>query len=77
MITSQPYYFYRSYQKDEYKDLVVIGLDVHKGKKAIDVSKFYKDGDTIRDAYSDTTTKVSDGKVLIDSEFDIVLLEKI
>ncbi|MCA0152041.1 alpha-amylase family glycosyl hydrolase [Winogradskyella vincentii] len=77
MITAQPYYFYRTYQKGDFIDLVVIGLDVHKGAKSIDVSKMFKDGDNIRDAYSGKKTKVVDGRVVIDSEFDIVLLEKI
>lgn len=77
MITAQPYYFYRTYQKGGFRDLVVIGLDVHKGAKSIDVSKMFKDGDNIRDAYSGKKTKVVDGRVVIDSEFDIVLLEKI
>ncbi|WP_411893363.1 alpha-amylase family glycosyl hydrolase [Winogradskyella sp. A2] len=77
MITAKPYYFYRSYQKGDYKDLVVVGLDVHKGAKSIDVSKIYKDGDTIHDAYSGFKTEVKDGRVVIDSEYDIVLLEKI
>ena len=77
MITAQPYYFYRTYQKGGFRDLVVIGLDVHKGAKSIDVSKMFKDGDNIRDAYSGKNTKVVDGRVVIDSEFDIVLLEKI
>lgn len=77
MITSQPYYFYRTYQKGDFRDLVVIGLDVHKGAKSIDVSKMFKDGDNIRDAYSGIKTNVVDGRVVIDSEFDIVLLEKI
>lgn len=76
MITNQPYYFYRSYQKGNYKDLVVIGLDVHKGAKSIDVSKLFKDGEILHDAYSDLSAEVKKGRVVIDSDFDIVLLEK-
>jgi len=76
MITNQPYFFYRSYQKDDYKDLVVIGLDVHKGAKSIDVSKIFKDGDIVHDAYSGITSEVKIGRVTIDSKFNIVLLEK-
>ncbi|WP_439151351.1 alpha-amylase family glycosyl hydrolase [Winogradskyella sp.] len=76
MITSQPYYFYRSYQKDDFKDLVVVGLDVHKGPKSIDVSKIFKDGDTLHDAYSGITSKVENGRVAIDSDYDVVLLEQ-
>ena len=76
MITEQPYYFYRSYQKGINKDLVVIGLNVDKGVKLIDVSKLFKNGDTIYDAYSGASSKVKNGRIVIDSEFDIVLLEK-
>ena len=76
MITSQPYYFYRTYQKGDYKDIVVIGLDTHKGAKSVDVSKLYKDGDIIHDAYSGITSEVENGRVTIDSEFDIVLLAR-
>jgi alpha-amylase len=76
MITSQPYYFYRSYQEGDFKDLVVIGLEVHKGPKSIDVSKIFKEGDLLHDAYSGVTAQVENGRVTIDSEFDVVLLEK-
>ena len=77
MITGQPYYFYRSYQQGDFKDLVVIGIGVHKGAKSIDVSKLFKNGVTLRDAYSSQTSEVKSGRVTIDSPFDIVLLEKV
>ena len=76
MITQEPYLFYRSYSKGDYKDLVVVGLDLFKGEKILDVSKIFKDGDMLRDAYSNQTTEVKKGKISIASEFDIVLLEK-
>ena len=76
MITQAPYIFYRSYQKGDFKDLVVIGLDLNKRIKSMDVSRIYEDGDMIHDAYSGVTSKVENGKVKIDSEFNIVLLEK-
>jgi alpha-amylase len=76
MITNQPYYFYRTYQKGDYKDLVVIGLGVDKGLKSIDVSKIFKDRNILYDAYSGITSEVKNGRVTFDSEFDIVLLEK-
>lgn len=77
MMTEQPYYFYRSFTKGDYKDLVVIGLDVHKGGKLIDVSKVFQDGDQLRDAYSGEQPVVKNGKITVDSPFDIVLLEKL
>jgi alpha-amylase len=75
MITESPYVFYRSYKQNDFEDLVIIGLDLPKGLKALEVSRVFKDGTTLRDAYSDQTLEVKDGIVLIDSEFDIVLLE--
>jgi alpha-amylase len=75
MITQAPYVFYRSYSKDDYNDLVVIGLNLNKGMKRMDVSKVFKDGDLLHDAYSNQDVKVVNGNVTIDSEFDIVLLE--
>ena len=75
MITQQPYVFYRSYTKDDYKDLVVVGLDLKKGDKELDVSKIFKDGDVLHDAYSSQDVEVKEGKVTINSEFEIVLLE--
>jgi len=77
MITNQPYYFYRTYQKGDYNDMVVIGLNINKGEKVIDVSKVFEDGDTLHDAYSGITSEVKNGRIAIDSEFDIVLLEKV
>ncbi|MFK7833312.1 MAG: alpha-amylase family glycosyl hydrolase [Winogradskyella sp.] len=76
IITESPYYFYRSYQKGDYKDLVVVGLDLEKGDKIVDVSKIFKDGDTLYDAYSNQTAEVKNGTVTIKSQFDVVLLEK-
>ncbi|NRD21790.1 alpha-amylase [Winogradskyella litoriviva] len=76
MITEAPYYFYRSYQKGNFKDLVVIGLELEKGKKVIDVSKIFEDGDVLHDAYSGETATVENGTLTITSEFEIVLLER-
>lgn len=75
MITQQPYVFYRSYSKNDFKDLVVIGLDLQKGLKTLDVSKIFDDGIELHDAYSNQNVKVTNGKVEINSEFNIVLLE--
>jgi alpha-amylase len=75
MITSKPYVFYRSYYKDNYEDVVVIGLGLNKGMKRLDVSKIFKEGQLLHDAYSNQDVKVVNGKVTIESEDDIVLLE--
>ncbi|WP_426431487.1 alpha-amylase family glycosyl hydrolase [Winogradskyella sp. HB-48] len=76
MITQEPYLFYRSYQQGNFKDLVVVGLDLPKGKKLIDVSKIFEEGDKLYDAYSGLEATVKNGKIAIDSEFNIVLIER-
>ena len=51
-------------------------MELNKGDKVLDVSKVFEDGDVLRDAYSNQEIIVSEGKVNVNSEFDIVLLEK-
>jgi len=76
MITQQPYVFYRSVSLGDFKDIVVVGLDLRLGKKELDVSKIYKDGTIIYDAYSNQIVEVKNGKAIIESEYNIVLLEQ-
>ncbi|MBN4085421.1 alpha-amylase [Flavobacteriaceae bacterium AH-315-B10] len=75
IITQKPYVFYRSFTKGNYIDEVVVGLDLPKGKKELNVRVVFKEGEELIDAYSGIEAKVSNGKVIIDSEFEIVLLE--
>ncbi|HXJ99856.1 MAG TPA: alpha-amylase family glycosyl hydrolase [Gelidibacter sp.] len=75
MITQSPYVFYRSYNQGDYQDLVIIGLDLPKGFKTLDVGRLFEDGSILRDAYSNQEIIVENGSVQIDSEFDMVLLE--
>jgi alpha-amylase len=56
-------------------DSVVVGLDLATGLKQISVGSIFKDGTKVRDTYSGKEVIVSNGKISIDSEFDIVLLE--
>ncbi len=76
MITQTPYVFYRSFYKGAYEDLVVVGLNLRKGTKTMDVSKIFKDGEILRDAYSNQEIKVINGKAEVNSGFNIVLLER-
>jgi len=75
-IADAPYTFSRTYTKGDYKDQVVIGLDLPKGEKTLNVKGVFDNGTVIRDAYSGLELKVNDGKVLIDSDFNVALLEK-
>jgi len=77
MISEKPYLFYRSLTQGDYNDVVVVGLELDKGKKQLNVFNVFKDGATVQDAYSGKTATVKDGSIEIDSEFDMVLLEQI
>ncbi len=76
MISESPYIFGRSYTKGTYTDHVVIGLGLPAGKKNLTVGTGFKDGVVLRDFYSMQEAKVKDGRITIDSPYDIVLLEK-
>ncbi len=75
-ISNKPYVFSRTYSNGKYTDELVIGLELNKGKKEISVGTIFKNGSKIKDAYSGKTAIVSKGKVIINSDFDLVLLEK-
>ncbi|MHB0754004.1 alpha-amylase family glycosyl hydrolase [Polaribacter sp. M15] len=57
-------------------DQVVIGIDLPKGNKEIEVASQFKNGTQLHDFYSNQTLEVKDGKVALNSDFDMVLLEK-
>ncbi|AZI66297.1 alpha-amlyase [Kaistella daneshvariae] len=72
------YWFTRSFTKDNFTDKVVIGLDLPKGEKLVNLTGIYPAGTKLRDAYSGKTTIVSkDNSAKITSDFTIVLFEKI
>ena len=76
MISKTPHVFSRSFEKGDYSDQVVIGLELPAGEKTIDVSSVFKDGDILLDTYSNKEAEVKDGKVNLSTTFSIVLLEK-
>jgi alpha-amylase len=72
------YWFTRSFTKDNFTDKVVIGLDLPKGEKMVNLGGIFPAGTKLRDAYSGKTTIVSkDNSAKITSDFTIVLFEKI
>ena len=75
MISQKPYVFQRTYSKDDYTDKVVVGLDLNKGAKEINVSSVFEDGITLNDAYSNTEVMVKNGIVKLNTPYDIVLFE--
>ncbi|PQB04151.1 alpha-amylase family glycosyl hydrolase [Aureitalea marina] len=76
VISENPYLFSRTYTTDRYSEEVVVGLDLEAGSKTLDVSTVFQNGDQLTDRYSDQQLTVTDGKVVFDSPYDIVLLEK-
>lgn len=77
MVAEKPYMFSRTYQKDDYRDIVLIGLDLPKGAKKIDVYKTFADGIKVRDAYSGKTALVENQSITFDSPYSIILLEEV
>ena len=68
--------FKRSFTKDDFSDVVVIGLGLNQGKKIVKVSEVFEDGTPLHEAYSNQDVEVADGKVIVQSEFKIILLEE-
>lgn len=77
MISASPYVFSRSYANGNFSDQVVVGLDLPKGKKEIAVGTIFANGTKVRDTYSNTEATVENGKVILDTNFTLVLLEKL
>ncbi len=75
-LASRPYLFKRTFQSGTFSDVVLVGLDLEKGRKDIPVRGTFQDGTTVKDYYSGQTLTVTGGRVTVDSEFTIVLLGK-
>lgn len=75
-LQASPYLFKRTLQVDEQTvDQVLIGLDLEKGVKEISVYNTFPEGAQVRDFYSGTLATVENGKIRIDSPYDILLIE--
>jgi alpha-amylase len=74
-ISAKPYTFSRTFSKDYYSDAVVIALDLPIGKKEISVGTIFENGTKLTDAYSGKQVVVKNGKISLDTEYDIVMLE--
>ena len=74
-LSRNPYVFSRTYTDGDFRDKVVVGLDLPEGKKRLNVEGFFRDGTTLRDTYSDTEVVVKNGAVELDTPFDTALLE--
>ncbi|MGB5821523.1 MAG: alpha-amylase family glycosyl hydrolase [Saonia sp.] len=74
-LAKKPYVFSRTFLEGEYKDKVVVGLDLPKGKKSLWVKGFFGDGTKLYDTYSETEVEVKNGKVVLENDYNIALLE--
>ncbi|MEC8830794.1 MAG: alpha-amylase, partial [Bacteroidota bacterium] len=74
-LSKSPYVFSRTYVNGDFRDKVVVGLELPKGKKSLRVKGFFGDGTKLYDTYSETEVTVTNGKVVLDNDFDIALLE--
>ena len=72
MISASPYWFSRIYNDDK----AVVGLDLPKGTKEVNVSGIWENGTRVRDAYSGATMPVINGIVSLTNDNSVVLLEK-
>ena len=75
IISESPYVFQRTYSQDNFKEAVVIGLELNEGAKELNVGELFSEGTILKDTYSGKEVTVKKGMVKFDSEFTIVLLE--
>ncbi len=75
MISKQPYVFQRTYLKGDFKDAVVVGLDLSKGEKQLNIGDVFVENAVLVDTYSNTEVIVKNGMVSLNTPFSIVLLE--
>jgi alpha-amylase len=76
MISESPYFFHRTYSKNNHHDQVIVGIDVPNELVVVKVGHIFADGDIIYDAYGQKKYEVDNGQVEIDTDEGIVLLEK-
>ncbi len=74
-LAKSPYTFSRMLVNEDFKDKVVIGLNLPKGKKSLWVKGFFGNGTKLYDTYSETEVMVKNNKVILENDFDIALLE--
>lgn len=68
--------FSRIFTKGKYSDKVVVGLNFGKFKKSVPVGNTFANGTKVRDAYSGMTATVKNGKAFFNTDFEILLIEK-
>ncbi len=74
MIQKKPYLFARTFEKGDYSDRVLVGLDLKPGMKEIPAGDLFEEGTILYEYYSGTSTVVKKGQITVDSPWDLVLL---
>ncbi|GGD14497.1 alpha-amylase family glycosyl hydrolase [Hyunsoonleella pacifica] len=75
ILTETPYVFSRVYSRGDFKDKVVIALNVSTDVKQISVSDVFLEGQTLTEFYSGNILKVENGNVNVEALGSTILLE--
>lgn len=75
IIAETPYVFSRVYSRGDFKDKVVIALNVSTDVKQISVSDVFLEGQTLNEFYSGNILKVENGNVNVEALGSTILLE--
>ena len=71
-----PYVFSRTLEIGGAVDQIIVALDLEPGPKTVFVYGLLEEGAELVDAYSGVRATVTDGEVTVDSEYDMILLER-
>ena len=74
MISETPYIFSRVFESEGFSDRVVVGMQMEAGEKQIDLNGLFEEETILTDYYSGVKATVKDGKVTVNSPYDMVLL---
>ena len=74
ILSQSPYVFARTYKKGGYSNKVIVGLELQNGEKELVVSDVFADGTILVDACSGHEVVVRNGHVVLDTDYDLVLL---
>ena len=72
-LQNDPYVFFRKHENDE----VIISVGYFREQKLINVANLWKDGTKVRDFYTGVTGIVKNGTIVMNTNSDTVLLERI
>ena len=72
-LQNDPYVFFRKHENDE----VIISVGYFREQKLINVASLWKDGTKVRDFYTGTIGVVRNGTIVMNTNSDTVLLERI